>query len=92
MGAAARGRCFARVTKVRGASGVRFTSGLRHDLTGAWLDHHPLPHITLHYPRPLGRPASPHVPCDKPRRAVGPNHRLGGEWRAMAYCCYMVCD
>ena len=88
---AARGRYFVRVTKVRGASGGRFTTNLRHDLIGAWLDHHRLPHITLYDPRPLGRPACPHAPCGKPRRAVGPNHRFGGEWRAMVYC-FMVCD
>jgi hypothetical protein len=47
---AARGRYFVRVTKVRGASDGRFTSGARHDLTGAWLDHQP-PHVlpcTIH--------------------------------------------
>ena len=87
----ARGRYFVRVTKVGGASGGRLTSSLRHDLTGPWLDHHSLPHITLYDPRPLGRAASPRTPCGKPRRAVGPNRRFGGEWRAMVYY-YMVCD
>jgi len=62
-----------------------------HSVTGPWLDHHSLPHITLYYPRPLGRAASPRTPCGKPRRAVGPNRRFGGEWRAMVYY-YMVCD
>jgi hypothetical protein len=79
------------VAKVRGCSGGRFTSSLRHDLTGAWLDHHPLPHITLYDPRPLGRAASQRTPCVKSRRAVDPNHRSGGERRAMVYY-YMVCD
>ena len=88
---AARGRYFVRVTKIRAASGGRSTSSLRHDLTGPWLDHHALPHITLYDPRPLGRAASPRTPCGKPRRAVGPNRRFGGEWRAMVYY-YMVCD
>ena len=87
----ARGRHFVRVTKIRAASGGRSTSSLRHNLTGPWLDHHALPHITLYDPRPLGRAASPRTPCGKSRRAVDPNHRSGGERRAMVYY-YMVCD
>jgi len=51
----------------------------------------PPTHRTLYDPRPLGRAASPRTPCGKPRRAVGPNRRFGGEWRAMVYY-YMVCD
>ena len=38
---AACGRYFVRVTKVRGASDGRFTPSVRHDTTGACLDHRP---------------------------------------------------
>ena len=38
---AACGRYFVRVTKIRGGSDGRFTPSVRHDITGACLDHRP---------------------------------------------------